>query len=184
MSFFKSLLRILAIIIVIIAIIILIYAAFLALTIGTATTTLIGTTIAINSWALLAVGVGLLLVASVVSPEGFNEAMDKVGKGAEVIGDTVGNAIGGVTSGVLKGLGLDGALPWIVGGIALYFVLGSSGGSNTASYGNDSFDHYPSEPKSYLRPNQDYDGGYKNDRSSRNFMENSDIRAQNGGYYA
>lgn len=118
MSFFKSLFKIIAIILVIIAIIALIYAALVALAEGAVagSATIFGATIGNSSWMLLTLGVGLLALASIVSPEGFEEAISRVEAGASAVGSTIGNVVGNVVGGVVSGVVSS---PWVIGALVL-----------------------------------------------------------------
>jgi hypothetical protein len=110
LSFFKKLLKIIAIILVIIAIIFIIYAALVAIAggaiPGSIPLMLGSSTLGASSWAFLAVGLGALAIASIVSPEGFSQAMERIGDAGEKIGHVIGDVTGGVVGGVVKGIGL------------------------------------------------------------------------------
>lgn len=92
----------------IVAIIFLIYAALVAIAGGAVagSAAILGTALGGSSWAFLAVGVGLLAIASIISPEGFEEAMDRVGKGGAAVGGAIGDVFGGVVNGLVTGIGL------------------------------------------------------------------------------
>lgn len=124
----------------------------------------LGCTVAQLPWVLLAVGVGGLLVASIVSPEGYNEAMERVKSGASVAANTVGNVVGsvvgGLTSGLVSGIGLPVLL---IGGVAAYFLL-SRRKSNAEDEEDEYIDYDDNSNNSsqiydspnYFRPNRGY----------------------------
>ena len=116
MSFWKSLFKIIAIILIIIAIIILIYAALVAIAGGAVagSAAAFGAAIGGSGWALLAIGVGLLAIAAIISPEGFSEAVSRVGAGAEQVAEVVGNTIGTVINSTTSKLLSN---PLLIGGL-------------------------------------------------------------------
>lgn len=125
MSFWKKLLRLVAIILVIIAIVIFIYAFLVYAIPGAVAVSGTGllATIA-NSWYLLTViGLGLLAVAAIVSPEGFSEAMARVQEGAEQVVQVVGNVASSIID---KGFEIAFNNPYVLGaaGIALFYFFG------------------------------------------------------------
>lgn len=67
--------------------------------------------------ACLITGIGL---AYIVFPDETVELIESV---AEKAGELLGTVVGAAAGGVASGLGLDGAMPWIIGGVAAYFLL-------------------------------------------------------------
>lgn len=153
-GFFKSLLKIIAIILVIIAIIFLIYAALVAIAGGA-----IGGSVALmggsgilgaSGWAFLAVGLGALAIASIVSPEGFDYAMDRVGKTGSAVGEVIGDVTGGVIGGVAKGLGL----PLIALGLGAFMLYRRGQSSEESNSDLKSYDPNELKVKGELKSNR------------------------------
>lgn len=128
----KSFLRILAIVLAIIAIIAILVAGFALADVGWAqdllSNSFLSTTLGIKSaWALLALGVAGLVLAAVMSPQGFNQAMSRVTTGLTNVAGGVAKMAGGVAAGVTGGL-LSGLLGgnnwlWVIGVGVLAYLL-------------------------------------------------------------
>lgn len=146
MGFFKSLLKLIAIILVIIAIILIIYAAIIYATegaIGAGLATFFEVSVVELGWGMLLAGIGGLLVAAIISPDGFSEAMKRVGDGlsttADVIGDTVGSVVGSTADALFSSL--RSPLIWAAGAFVgyKYFTRDTSENDkgSTSSYDNE-----------------------------------------------
>jgi predicted MFS family arabinose efflux permease len=97
MSFFKKLLKIIAIIIAVIAIA---FAIYSALYFVFAETAFLG----LSAWQVIGYTVGGLILSAAISPEGFHEVVDPLSEGTKKVATTLGKAAGGLISSAASGV--------------------------------------------------------------------------------
>lgn len=126
-NFFKSLWntlrKIIAIVLIVIAVIIIIWACIFCPPLGGV---LFGIAFS-SAGAALAFGCCLLVGAFLIDKDTASEVVGKIGEAAGDAAESVGSAAGDVASGLLSGIFSSDVLPFILLGVAAYFLLTSDG---------------------------------------------------------
>lgn len=115
--------KVLAIILIIIAVILFIWA-----TICTAGATLVVFGFVITQTMAIILGILAVVGAFLIDGKTASKVVGKIGDAASDAAQSVGQAVGNVAGGLISGVA-DSPLVWLIGGVALFYLLSGNSGS-------------------------------------------------------